>query len=370
MPFLSPWLPSLFIAALDSGGRTILESLLWFPHLFQRDIWRASEWPALTLLLCYLVWDLRKIFGLILTFSLQIMIAYSLFLVYFDYAGETQFNFHIRLAMAQALLWLLASSLVLIHAKPKLFDWMRIALMVFAAWNASLMVVHHFQGKTASGLIPSHTIASTFLACSFPFFLRELIPSPMGYLLCLLQILAIFFAGGSTGILCLIAVCVVYFERMKFTLISLVFLTPLFILMPKQDLLHFWDTSGRLPIWSEALRQWGEGTVFQKIFGFGTGSWEWLFNARYSRTGQMKDIWLFAHNDYFQVTYEQGLLGFLVLVTIIVNISQKLRTREMRACAVGYLIAMTTQSPMRIACLQILGICLVHTAMSKSKQDQ
>lgn len=322
----------------------------------EKDIWRSTQWPALSLLVCYLVWDLIKILGLIPTLIFQLTLVYSLYLLYFDFAGEPQFNFHIRLSMGQAIVWMLSAALVLIHGKRKLFDRMKLGLMIFATLNAALMVVHHFQGKTATGMIPGHTIASTFLACSFPFFLEECTPSLTGYLLCLLQVLTVFLAGGSTGVLCLLAVCIIYFERIKFTALILLFLSPLLVLMPKEDLQTFWNPHGRVAVWMEGIRQWGEGTLIQKLLGFGTGSWEWLFSARYYRTGQMHDAWLFAHNDYLQVIYEQGLLGFVALVIVMLKVVKRCKDPLSRACVTGYLIAMSTQSVMRIACLQLLGL--------------
>lgn len=339
----------------------MIEALEWYQALFKADIWRATQWPVLSLLLITLIWDLKKKFGLPLVLLFAAQILACTYQIYFDYPNEGGFNFHIRLVMAQTLLGTTAAALIVLHAQPRFFELLKQGLILFAIVNSFTMLSNHFQGRVAGGLIPSHAVASSFLACLFPWFL-ELKQSP--YLkipICLLQALAIFFAGGTTGILCLFVVTLTYFQKInwKWAILSALLLLPGLYFMPKADLSAFWNPTGRLQIWAEALRQWGEGSLYEKFMGFGLGSWEWLFPVRYSRTGSMKDIWLFAHNDFVQVFFENGILGILGLISLGLKLGLRDKSRSLNAIGVGYGLAMLTQSPSRIACFQLLGVYIL-----------
>lgn len=81
----------------------------------------------------------------------------------------------------------------------------------------------------------------------------------------------------------------------------------------KPDAGIFWS-NGRWPIWEATLTAWIENRFF---FGFGPGSFMAIFAKVFQPDKIKYGEFIWAHNDYFQVLFEYGLVGGLVLLLVL-----------------------------------------------------
>ncbi len=96
------------------------------------------------------------------------------------------------------------------------------------------------------------------------------------------------------------------------------------------------STYGRLLIWERVLEHFLSGPWVQKIFGIGIGTFNSLRFSYYLEVGTFTTG---AHNNFFHVFVEAGLVGLLIFILILLNILMQLvrNSRGRRREYVGFL---------------------------------
>ncbi|MAE35874.1 MAG: hypothetical protein CMH97_11740 [Oceanospirillaceae bacterium] len=69
--------------------------------------------------------------------------------------------------------------------------------------------------------------------------------------------------------------------------------------------------SGRLMIWNQYITTWSEGTLTEKLLGYGPGSWQDYFT-------------LYAHNTFVSALFEWGVVGLAILLFVFFTVLLRL----------------------------------------------
>lgn len=129
--------------------------------------------------------------------------------------------------------------------------------------------------------------------------------------------------------------------------------------------------------WDKALRWdrvqvWVNAAKFLTPFGHGLGSW---VNAGFVHAnGEAMEHWRFAHNDYYQHLYDQGIPGLLLLGLWFFSLILRTKSPILRV-AVVVLVALCAFHPMlRWAKLTFFGVVILALAeasiASTNKQEE
>ena len=117
---------------------------------------------------------------------------------------------------------------------------------------------------------------------------------------------------------------------------------------------NFISSSGRIPLWKDAIRLWMESPYI----GHGLGKFA-LFQM-------YKPVALSAHNEFIQCLFDLGLLGFIPIVGFMVNVFMDILSSERSMLLICYisgffsfLVVSLGGFPLRIAPLALVGICYV-----------
>ena len=81
------------------------------------------------------------------------------------------------------------------------------------------------------------------------------------------------------------------------------------------DILSNWRTEERVTVWTDTLNMLGDNSVKDWFLGHGIGSFRYYFpDFNTFKVGGKVEDWNFPHNVFFQIIFENGLIG---LVTIL-----------------------------------------------------
>ena len=81
------------------------------------------------------------------------------------------------------------------------------------------------------------------------------------------------------------------------------------------DILSNWRTEERVTVWTDTLNMLGDNSVKDWLLGHGIGSFRYYFpDFNTFKVGGKVEDWSFPHNVFFQIIFENGLIG---LVTIL-----------------------------------------------------
>jgi len=206
------------------------------------------------------------------------------------------------------------------------------------------------------------TFSSAYCLLSLLFFDPR--KSKLDWLLIAPLVTCLVYAGSTTAFVALLMLPVLFkFYRNQFSvLIYTIALSALVYL--KRDLL---DSNGRLDMWSSYLDQWANHFPFFSGSGFGT--WEWIGPFIYKAHDGMRFVW--PHNDYLQVLFEGGVIGFALLLAVIVEALLKIRKRpKLFALGLGFLVFMFTYYPLHWTTTQVLALYLLKRSNdSKCNQE-
>lgn len=338
-----------------------------------QDLWRVGQWAGLSALLIALMLPVARKIGWVLMAILSIQVAYGLHILYFGYASMRGFNFQLSTVAAEAVFWLVAGAIAVSRIRPD--DWVHLRPVI--AWvgiaNALIMIGTRLALGSVYGMVPSPAMNSALVACCLPAmsYRDSRFSVPMFWVM----LAAIFVAGQSTGIAAALAVFAVILMGefkgkklpRKVVLLSWAacfgFLALMaWVLMPKGDfsISELLSSRGRTETWRLMLEQIGSGFDTRQVLGSGLGTFEWLHPIYQAQHTTPSQYFLWAHNEFLQVLYENGVLGLGALLVLVVRVVHGAwKSPELLATAAAYGIAMMTQPPLRVAPFQILGVVLL-----------
>lgn len=116
--------------------------------------------------------------------------------------------------------------------------------------------------------------------------------------------------------------------------------------------------NGRIVRWKQILGWWVDSGRY--LFGHGTGTGQVIFPLQgITESATTKIFW--AHNDYLQVIFENGVAGILALLTMGGFLLWHSRHRGWLFMSIaGYMVCMFFNSPMRYAPHAFIGACLIY----------
>jgi hypothetical protein len=152
--------------------------------------------------------------------------------------------------------------------------------------------------------------------------------------------------------------CYFFSKNKRIALIVLLVVILLFsVLVIKQGKLGNLNDRGRVGIWKETIRLANE----KPIEGWGIGTYKHIFHPlmTYKRVKMYKT----AHNDFFQVLFELGYPGLLVMISLFAWLAYSLFRAKEYLCLSGWVMIATDMQvhfPMR--CIQMVPIIILFIA--------
>lgn len=212
------------------------------------------------------------------------------------------------------------------------------------------------------GMLGNRSIGASFLAVWVPISFRH----RFGTYLATLGVFAILLTPSSMGFLGLLAAIfglMIPFMGLRSILVTagLLALTLwLFGPLIDPDMFHM---ATRYPVWEEAaLFQWRQG-IWSTLCGLGLGSFKVLGHplvAQHIRPGR---TWLWLHNDWLQIIFELGIVGFaLFLLFYIRTLIRSWDRPYLVAGLVSFGAAMVGNYPLHMAVFALLGAWMVKEA--------
>lgn len=116
--------------------------------------------------------------------------------------------------------------------------------------------------------------------------------------------------------------------------------------------------AGRLQIWhgyTKYLTDHG-----RQLLGYGPGSFQWIgpFSPVNGLYGP-QNPW-YMHNDYIQMLFETGILGFVIFILFLCYIIKNIKNR---VPLVSYMVCMAFYSPMQVHIGKLLGLLILAEAL-------
>lgn len=126
----------------------------------------------------------------------------------------------------------------------------------------------------------------------------------------------------------------------------------------------FFSSNGRFAVWKDMLKWWYEHV--DMWIGLGTGSFEW---AAPLIQNQPKAIFIWMHNEYLQILFEQGITGLLLSLCLIVFCLFKSFKRPwLFSTIIGLLVCFCTQFPLRFFITQVFIVLLIRITLTNEDE--
>lgn len=194
------------------------------------------------------------------------------------------------------------------------------------------------------GLFHVYSLDTAYIAMCLPILIQGLrrIRLILAGLVLLPVMLAILFKGGTTGVAVMEVSLLTYCALTKRVPEALWILGLGVMAFVAIGAFGFFNPGGRFQEWSHFMTWWIDHSNI--LVGSGTGTFEWLSPVIQNRP---KEIYLFMHNDYLQILFEQGILGLTLALGVVFTAIQKSKDPVVISSIAGILTACVTQSPMR-----------------------
>jgi hypothetical protein len=125
------------------------------------------------------------------------------------------------------------------------------------------------------------------------------------------------------------------------------------------------NPNGRLEIWKQAMHWWSQ--YANHWIGTGTGSYLWIGPST-QVDSKMTVLWLWLHNEYLQILFEQGYVGlFLSLAVWFMALYRSRKTPWLFATFAGASVAMCTQFPLRFVATELLFLLILRDSFECKK---
>ncbi len=123
--------------------------------------------------------------------------------------------------------------------------------------------------------------------------------------------------------------------------------------------LHGFGSAGRVDAWFRFMYWWRDHASW--LFGTGTGTFQWIGPAIDGLEGK---LFLQMHNDWLQVLFEGGVIGFALVFMAYVYLLVKANGRpKLFASLIGYGAFALTYHPLRFPLSALLLCCLVRETL-------
>lgn len=323
------------------------------------DIWRIQSVAGFTLLTLFFGYKILKKSNLntALLFLYCSVSAIFLFQTNFNVYGAL----HPRIEASSAnsfLRLIMLAALMLMTPKNKNDNLIRIVKTL--SLIESILVLTFGYGFMNAG-----SMSVTAIAITYPLmWVAKNKNKTLNFIYYVTPIASIISLGGTTAYACLFASSLVwglYRRSIKEKLITLActLIIPLTgALLIGKDVLESYD---RFQVW-QIFMNWFHANA--NIWtGTGTGTFEWIGPAILDRT---KGVYLFMHNEYLQVLFEQGVIGFALMILVMIQCVHLARKRPAILASIAALsVAMLTQFPFRFFFTQFVAVLLIKLSFDE-----
>lgn len=217
--------------------------------------------------------------------------------------------------------------------------------------NAALLVTGN------SGMWYNPAMDASFTACCLPLVWRV----KCVRILSLLSLIAIIKSGSSTAFLAVVVCVLCHSKSMKWSIAVLGAGTLVLPFIPLKHAL-FWS-NGRTNIWGEAWDYFRDHEVW--LGGFGTGTYT-LHEGSFPFKDVAPRLWIWLHNDWLQIGFEQGAIGLALALLVFGNALRSSRKNAWVFSAImTFGFCMVTQPMLRNVVGGLYGALLVRRAYAR-----
>lgn len=196
-----------------------------------------------------------------------------------------------------------------------------------AALNAALIVACFVYSGTPYGLLCNPSMSGCLQVCLLPLFIssKGRKCAPLGVLLMVVTALLTAQSQPIAGVFLLGGILLILAREYGLLFLASLLAPIVGYLIAGHDLLN---STGRWGNWQLVLSQW---RLTNPLVGLGTGTFPiWGI----ALTSSQPDKWTFAHSDWLQILFEQGVIGLTLTLWCFCDVLQKAWQRKEQFVAV------------------------------------
>jgi hypothetical protein len=225
-------------------------------------------------------------------------------------------------------------------------------------------VIGHPNNPSMGGTIGQATLSAPFIVMCLPFMVYF-----NKFLACLLMALTVFLSGSSFAILGLASIIFTFIFLQADTYSKKIFVTffSLLIALGLYFTIHKYFpnmlvANGRFGIWQQTFTQFLNHKI--EFTGAGIGAYKYLFALKNNNT------WYQAHNEYLQLLWSCGLIGFSIAFMAVKNFIHELiipheeRTKVILLSFVGVGAVALGSFPLQLAVYQFYLVVMAGIVYS------
>lgn len=240
-----------------------------------------------------------------------------------------------------------------------------------AVINSAALTIKFFMGKELYFLMNAGSVDVAFISCVAPFVIseiRRLFSPKLNIPLIGLFLAPLLLTKSSSGILGLGLLSIFYFKYWGLAVSGVAALVGYALqgqfLINSSGRFHVWETSMRF-FWQSVDIVRGAGLGSFKMHGPGLQMAEAVLN-----NSERFPAFLTMHNDWLQILFELGLLGFVGVGLVYAEALYKARKKfEVRSSLIMFGVMAFIQMPLRIALFASFGAFLIRAAVSPSEEE-
>lgn len=230
-----------------------------------------------------------------------------------------------------------------------------------AALNCGLLL------SVGHGLFNADSMDATFIAMTIPMSLyinNKHLGLKWRILVSAIPILTVFRAvsigaGGSTPVFVLATQVASYLVATRHSYFILPTFASLFGFGYWARGEAIYSSPDRISNWKLFMSWWWENANI--YLGSGSGTFQWLGPAIQNRAD---NLYVWMHNDFMQIAFEQGLLGIALAVALLVTCLRRAWERPWLVASIGGVcFSMLTQFPLRFAASQLFLLLLIRLSL-------
>ncbi len=212
------------------------------------------------------------------------------------------------------------------------------------------------------------SLDSCFIAIMSPAFETILKNKNIKLFATAIVLIAILLAKSNTGLAVFIsAQALFYFKKKDYKTFSFIMIVPSLFILP---LHYFYGTKfgenyGRFVNWKTMMTFWHDN--INHVIGAGPGTY-WIYSQQVQvhKVGDLVFLWM--HNDFFQILFEQGYLGLIsVLFLYGMMLFRSFKSPLLFSMVFGFGLIACTMYPLHLFFFQLLGIALIYHCFIKNE---